>query len=353
MNLHKHFHLIACTALVLGALSGCCPPASVQPTAAQATAASDSQLTTADSRLTDDEIATLGSLEKIDDYPLYTMRFHGTYDQYRNQASASASPAWACSLFAAMDDAEGMVYGRNFDWEYSPALLLFTAPPDGYASVSMVDIGYLVEEDQILSLTELPLVDREALLVAPFWPFDGMNEHGLAVGMAAVPESVPPDDPDKETISSLAIIREMLDHARDVDEAVAIMESYNIAWSGGPPLHYLIADASGRAVLVEFQAGRMIVIPNEAPYHLATNHLRVTASGHGGCWRYATLDDRLTETEGRLAPQEAVALLEEVAQEGTQWSIVYGFSSGDVRVVMGREYSTIHTLHLDLDNSSQ
>ena len=97
----------------------------------------------------------------------------------------------------------------------------------------------------------------------------------------------------------------------------------------------------------------MIVIPNEAPFHLATNHLRVTASGHGGCWRYATLDDRLTETEGRLAPQEAVDLLEDVAQEGTQWSIVYGFSSGDVRVVMGREYGTIHTLHLDLDNSSQ
>ena len=37
-----------------------------------------------------------------------------------------------------------MVYGRNFDWQYSPALLLFTNPPDGYASVSMVDIEYLV-----------------------------------------------------------------------------------------------------------------------------------------------------------------------------------------------------------------
>jgi hypothetical protein len=308
----------------------------------------------ADLRLTEDEIATLDSLEKIDDYPLYTMRFQGAYDQYRDQTSTFASSAWACSLFAALGDAEGMVYGRNFDWEYSPAMLLFTDPPDGYASVSMVDIGYLVEKDQARSLTDLPLADREALLEAPFWPFDGMNEHGLVVGMAAVPESVTLDDPDKETIGSLTIIREMLDHARDVDEAVATIESYNIAWNGGPPLHYLIADASGRAILVEFQAGQMFIIPNEAPYHLATNHLRVTASGDGGCWRYAMLDERLAKAEGHLVPQEAIALLKDVAQEGTQWSIVYGFSSDEVHVVMGREYGTTHILSLSpLDTSDQ
>ena len=374
----KHFPLIACTILILSALIGCCPPApsvqstavpsiqstavppvqpttvpsiqstavpSVQPTAARVTAV-------ADLRLLEDEIATLDSLEKIDDYPLYTMHFQGAYDQNRNQASAFAGPGWACSLFAAMGNADDMTYGRNFDWEYSPALLLFTDPPDGYASVSMVDIAYLVEEDQVQSLIDLPLADREALLDAPFWPFDGMNEHGLVVGMAAVPESETPNDPDKEMIDSLSIIREMLDHARDADEAIAIMENYNITWSGGPSLHYLIADASGRAVLVEFQSGQMIVIPNEAPFHLATNHLRVTASADGGCHRYATLDERLTETEGRLAPQEAVDLLEDVAQGGTQWSIVYGFSTGTVYVVMGQEYDTVHTLHLSPSDTS-
>jgi hypothetical protein len=339
MNASKLSFWIIGLALVLGLLTGCCAAPSV------ALPAGD---------LTDDKTATLNSLKQIDDYPLYTMRFHGAYDQYRDQASASARPKWACSLFAAMGNAENMVYGRNFDWEYSPALLLFTDPPDGYASLSMVDIGYLVEEDQVKSLADLPLTEREPLLVAPFWPFDGMNEHGLVVGMAAVPESEMPRDPANETIGSLAIIREMLDHARDVDEAVAIIESYNIAWSGGPALHYLIADASGGAVLVEFYEGEMTVIPHKGPYHLATNHLRTTASGDGDCWRYATLDERLTETEGCLVPQEAVDLLEDVAQEGTQWSIVYGFSTGDVRVTMGRDYDTVHTLHLDLvDKPSQ
>ncbi len=329
MDIQKHLQRFACTVLILELLAGCCvaPPAG---------------------NLTEDATATLSSLEQVDDYPLYTMRFHGAYDQYRDRSDASAKLEWACSLFAAIGNAEDMVYGRNFDWQYSPALLLFTDPPDGYASVSMVDIDYLVEEDQVKSLADLSLADREPLLAAPFWPFDGMNEHGLVVGMAAVPESEAPNDPGKETIGSLVIIREMLDHARDVDEAVDIIKDHNITWVGGPPLHYLIADASGRAVLAEFHEGEMAVIPNETPYHLATNHLRVSAAGDGGCWRYAALDERLAETRGRLAPQEAVDLLESVAQEGTQWSIVYGFSTGDVRVVMGQKYDAAHILHIDL-----
>ena len=60
-----------------------------------------------------------------------------------NSDLAASPRAWACSLFAALGDVDNMLYGRNFDWDYSPAVLLFTDPPDGYASVSMVDIAYL------------------------------------------------------------------------------------------------------------------------------------------------------------------------------------------------------------------
>jgi hypothetical protein len=105
-------------------------------------------------------VATLASLQKIDGYPLYTMQYFGSYEQDiaiveaagrlahggvsgETAASGDLQPAWACSLFAAFADPGSAVYGRNFDWTYSPAVLLFTHPPDGYASVSMVDIAYL------------------------------------------------------------------------------------------------------------------------------------------------------------------------------------------------------------------
>jgi hypothetical protein len=307
--------------------------------------------------LSPDQAATLSSLEQVDDYPLYILYYHGAYEGAASagdvlpqvQSWPAAPLPWACSLFAALAAAESGVYGRNFDWQYSPAVLLFTDPPDGYASVSMVDIAYLFEADQTKTLMDLALAERGPLLYAPSLPFDGMNEHGLAIGMAAVPGQPMPHDPEEETIDSLAIIREMLDHARDVDEALAIMESYNLRWGSGPPLHYLLADVSGRALLVEFYDGEMVVVPNEAPWHLATNFLRSQAdeTGSYACWRYDRVQERLAETGGQLTGQEALDLLSDVAQPGsTQWSVVYDMSAGEVRVAMGRKYGDVHTFQL-------
>ena len=306
--------------------------------------------------LSDEDIATLGSLEKVGDFPLYTMHYYGVYERTASSAGAVArmrsdAPPWACSLFAALGDADNPLYGRNFDWEYSPALLLFTHPPDGYASVSMVDIGYMLDPAVALALTDLPLVERKPLLELPYWPFDGMNEHGLVVGMAAVSGTDMPFDPDKETLDSLDIIREMLDHARDVGEALDIMQSYNVSMGGGPPIHYLIADSSGRAALVEFYRGDMVILPNQASWHLATNFLRAQAdeSGSFTCSRYDRISQALTQAEGQVNTQDAMDLLSQVAQSHTQWSVVYEMSSGDVNVVMGREYDDVHTFNMDID----
>jgi hypothetical protein len=312
--------------------------------------------------LSDEAIATLSSLEQVDDYPLYTMRYYGTYPQATSSSEdqtvltsprrAPAPLAWACTLFAALGDTQNRLYGRNFDWDYSPALLLFTQPPDGYPSVSMVDIAYLgFGGARARTLLDLPLLERRALLNAPFLPFDGMNAHGLAMAMAAVPSGQMRPDPYKETIGSLGVMRKILDHARTVDEAVTILQSYNIDMTGGPPLHYLIADSSGRAALVEFYQGEVIVLGNEKPWHVATNFLRssVKGSATGQCWRYDTVSQRLGEAEGRVTMQEAGDLLARVSQPGTQWSIVYGMSTGDVTVTMGKQYDRpSHRFHLDL-----
>jgi len=310
-------------------------------------------------------VATLTSLKQVDEYPLYTMRYYGTYEGAASSSQvvarllgavgphhdgAGERPAWACALFAALGDEENMFYGRGFDWEYSPAILLFTDPPDGYASVSMVDFAYLgfTSPTQARRLLSLPLTRRIPLLSAPFLPFDGMNERGLAVGMAAVPASQMPRDPRKETIGSLQVMREMLDHAANVDEAVSVLQRYNVDMGGGPPLHYLIADSGGRAVLVEFYEGELVVIPNEEPWHLATNFLRsaVGDNPQSQCPRYAHIYEQLSAAQGRTTPQEAMEILKGVAQPSTQWSTVYGMSSGEVEVVMGKKYGEGHRLQM-------
>jgi hypothetical protein len=178
-----------------------------------------------------------------------------------------------------------------------------------------------------------------------------MNEHGLAIGMAAVPPGDMQADPSKERIGGLGIIREILDHARDVDEAVEVIKDYNIDFRGGPPIHYLIADAKGKAVLVEFYRGEMHIFENEQPWHSATNFLRASVEDpKGNCWRYDKIEARLNEEQGWLDSESAMQLLAEVAQDGTQyptqWSVVYQMARGEVNVVMGRDYANVYTFQM-------
>jgi len=260
-----------------------------------------------------------------------------------------AETAKILNLFAALGGSD-KVYGRNFDWVDSPALLLFTHPTSGYASVSMVDLAYLGFGDKVDRLTELPLDQRLPLLEAPGLPFDGMDEHCLVVGMAAVPDGNVQPDPRKETIDSLLVIRRMLDQASTVDEAVAILQQVNIEWGSGPPLHYLIADRLGQSALVEFYRGKIQVIPTDNPWHLATNFLVSSAGDQtaGQCSRYDKIEQRLSTTSGRLDAMEAMQLLQDVAQPNTQWSIVYGIDTGEIVVTLGREYGRTHTFQINL-----
>jgi hypothetical protein len=298
------------------------------------------------------EVATLSSLEKVADFPLYSMHYYGSSEATSVDVlsvKANLPRAWACSLFAALGGTDKF-YGRNFDWVDSPALLMFNHPTNGYASVSMVDLAYLEFGEQVDRLTELPLEQRRALLGAPELPFDGMNERGLVVGMAAVPDGNLRPDPGKETIDSPQVIRRMLDQASTVAEAVAVLQRYNIEWGSGPPLHYLIADRSGQSVLIEFYQGKLHIIPNDQPWHLATNFL-VSVVGKnvtGHCPRYDKIEQRLSIANGSLAAEEALRLLHDVSQANTQWPIVYGLRTGEIAVTLGREYSRTYTFQLDL-----
>jgi hypothetical protein len=292
----------------------------------------------------------------VDDYPLYVMHRYGDYqfDEFLETGilpDADPPPIgrgqeepWACSCFATANQEGQVILGRNFDWFNRPTLLLFTHPPDSYASVSLVDISYLGFDTRKPRWQE-----RGQLLDAPFLPFDGMNEAGLAVGMMAVPHAESSDDPDKVTIDSLHAIRLLLDNAATVDEAISLLREYNIDWGGGPPLHYLVADSAGDSAVIEFVGGEVSVIPREEPWQVSTNFILTGVGSEKAtslCQRYARASGTLREREGDLSQQEAMALLQDVSQPITMWSAVYNMTTGDISVAMGRDYQEIHEFNL-------
>ena len=60
--------------------------------------------------LSEDEFATLNSLVKVDDHPLYSMHYFGEYDPSQTTYNPpEASQGWACSLFATLGGATGFL----------------------------------------------------------------------------------------------------------------------------------------------------------------------------------------------------------------------------------------------------
>jgi hypothetical protein len=316
--------------------------------------------------LTADEVATLSSVERIDDHPFYTMHFAGSYradladgsdldpsEQTEVSTEQVTEPAFACSLFVTFAEEAAPIFGRNFDWSYHPILLLFTDPPDGYASASFVDLSYFVSEDLVDALVETPIEARRGLLETPFAPFDGMNECGLAIGMAAVPSAEMPSDPEKETRGSIEVMRDILDYAATVDEAVDILTSVNVDMTGGPDIHYLIADSEGHSAIVEFADGSAYVFRSEMPWQHMTN-FRLgdvpDADRPDTCGRYAMISEELEAVDGRLTIDDAMALLESVHQAsetkpvGTLWSAVYEMQASTVHVAIQQRFDQVYTL---------
>ncbi len=298
---------------------------------------------------------SLRSLTKIDDYPVYTMHFVGPYgiptelvteNDLATQAELSSS--WACSLLAALGDADSSLFGRNFDWEHSPMLLLYTNPEEGYAAVTCVDLAYLIEDAPPSvwdSLESQPMEILYPLLEAPYLPFNGMNEHGLAIGMAAVAPDTYLFDPEKETAGALDIMRLVLEGAQTADEAVEIIRSFSITNKGGPHLHYLLADRLGKAALIEYVDGELIVHQNLEAWHVATNFTvaSVNETPIGQCPRYDLITRTLHDAKGILSTDRAMDLLQQVSQSNTQWSIVYDLSHLTIQMALGRDFNTIHT----------
>lgn len=290
-----------------------------------------------------------GIVNQINDYPLFAMNYSSDYkfDEYLQTgiipiyaSSKSKSKNFSCTCFSAFGE-NNRLLGRNYDWsEHSTYFILFTNPPNGYSSVSTVDLSFFdYDHEKSPAFSD----NQNTIRRLPYCAFDGMNEKGVAVGMNAVPYAQSPYDASKVTIGELQLIRLVLDYASSTQEAITLIKQYNIRMED-PPVHYLIADSSGQSVIIEFVNGRIEIIDNSNPWQVTTNFVITGLSDpqNAPCWRYRTAYKTLSNDSGILSESDVTSLLQEVSVSITRWSTIFNFKSGQLQIAMGRDYENLH-----------
>ncbi|CAM5651878.1 hypothetical protein GCM10010329_10670 [Streptomyces spiroverticillatus] len=304
------------------------------------------QQSAAAGQLSAQDAAKLKSLRQVDGHPLWQMRYDGPYERLR-EVRVEQQANFGCSLFFAGGNKNDPQYARNFDWQHGPALLLFTNPPDGYASVSVVDTTYLGLTSSADFTTER---GKQGLLQAPLLPFDGMNSKGLAVGFASVDRADGPKGGTK--VGSTRIQRIALDKAATVAEALRLFEEYELDFTDSPPLHYFLADATGDSAVVELVGGKIAVAERgRRPWNGAVNFTfaDTPAAERLEDRRYGAATKTLDAAKGALNTDSSLGLLRTVAQSHTQWSVVYGLKTGKVTLVTGQRWEKRHEFTLPMD----
>ena len=256
-------------------------------------------------------------------------------------------PSLACSTFVAGTPENGWLLGRNLDNQETDLAVVKTAPKDGYRSVSVVNLSFLGYTKEH---TPAKIKDRIVAMGAPYFPLDGINEKGLAVGVLQLQAEATNQDTDKIDVDTTLAIRMLLDRAANVEEALALLGQVDMHASAGGCYHFQIADAAGRSVVVEYVGDRMVVAEKKNGFLAATNfYLSEVPFDYEpqGTDRYAEMEETLLANNCVLSKEDGMALLLKVALTGTapdeqgrsystQWSAIYDLTSPSLTLCVDR-----------------
>lgn len=289
-------------------------------------------------------VLSISSL-KQHDRNLYEITIYGDYGfrsyikkgipQYSrvSKNTDSADYAWACSVFTAQDPQGNRLFGRNFDWDASPILIVKTKPSKGYASISFVEMNIL----GVRNPDKAGFFEKGKLLSAPYFPIDGINEEGFAIALLSVPTARPEIREDRITLHTQNLIRLVLDNARNVEEALALIEHYNFTYLPGPPVHFFLTDKTGKSAVLEFVNGKNVILSGQDVQILTNFVLTQKQQDTGHCIRYDTMKKVLSVSEGILTREESINLLFQVSQHNTQRSTLYDTSQGMISIYLDRK----------------
>ena len=214
-----------------------------------------------------------------------------------------------CTVFV-KNTSKGMLAARNHSWTQPGGSVHFVPRRRLYGK--MVHALYLMDQWG---------QDR---------PFEGINEHGLFIGAAGIPEDLSPlgkQIPKPHDMDFCGIIRFVLERAKSTAEALQIFRSIPIHYDlNGKPetvgynvrCHFLIADPSGHAVNWADEKNCFTRrLARGKGFPITNFPLSFKAAD---CNRYPILKKGMPDVRGSAS---AMKLLEKAKQPTTLWSCVY------------------------------
>lgn len=260
---------------------------------------------------------------------------------------------FGCSAFTSLASDGTWRMGRNYDFKLnSSGMLVYCHPKNRYRSIAFAALANVGVSDPLLQK------DEESLLLTPFVCLDGINEKGVSVAVLVV-DGMPTCQNNKEKpdmFTSLAI-RLVLDKASSTDEAIKMLEGYNMFAAGGKDYHFYISDAHGVSKVVEYDFRKTETRDFLATStNIATNFYLFDGSkyyGHGHN-RYVAIQRTLDFAEKNPTEDVLWDALKNSSQEpiegdltsNTQWSILFDNSANTAEIVFRRNWDDSHKFAL-------
>ncbi|MBR5700077.1 MAG: linear amide C-N hydrolase [Bacteroidales bacterium] len=329
------------------------------------------------------EILTLSTVESVEGNPyLYRMEFKASYDlddviskdidsnakllEYVVGRIGKGIPikissaqvadengelaTFNCTSFQATKaDGNGFWYGRNYDYFKNPTMVTVSHPKKGYASIAVSDMSHFG-----YGLDKLPtsVAKKVNCLAAIYAPVDGINEKGLCTSIMALPHQAACQESGQHKVGTTILMRLWLDRCATVTEALDLLSGLDVRHDAtvGSGYHYMVADATGDAAVVEFdkEDGWKTMIVRKDPSEksmLVTNHLlspkyyttepdEAVGNPHSkSWWRYETAGAYLREHDGTLTLEEAQECLSLVHWKDLVW---------DTGTIEDTQYSNVY-----------
>lgn len=258
---------------------------------------------------------------------------------------------FGCSTLQVENEEGGWLFGRNFDWNTCHGLIVSSRPEEGYASVSTVNMDFISAGG--VDISALP--DSVQAAVGLYAPLDGMNEEGLAVSVNMIQDSATIEqDTGKPDLTTTTAVRLLLDRAANVEEALELLGQYDLHASMGMMVHFALADASGRSVVVEYIDNEMTVTDTKA----VTNFYLAEGEKYGigteqSHERYEILNQAIAEQE-RMTELEVRDALDSVSKDNfgdefasTEWSIVMNQETKELTYFHRENYENGYTIAVE------